>query len=135
MVREAQLPNPGTAFRQGDMEHLDLYDASLAGIVAFYAIVKRPQSSLERVFHEIERVLKAGGLLLLSFHAGDRIVRERELWGHAISMGFHFFGPAAICALLTNAGLTVEEALEGGPYPPEVEYQSTRAYVFARKPY
>jgi hypothetical protein len=65
---------------------------------------------------------------------GDKIVRERELWGHAISMAFYFFETPAICALLTNAGLTVEEALERDPYPPKVEYQSRRAYVFARKP-
>jgi len=32
------------------------------------------------------------------------------------------------------AGLSVEEMIEREPYAPEVEYQSGRAYIFARKP-
>jgi len=31
-------------------------------------------------------------------------------------------------------GLNVEETIEREPYAPDVEYQSRRAYVFARKP-
>ena len=34
-----------------------------------------------------------------------------------------------------SAGVAiVEEAIERDPYPPEVEHQSRRAYVFARRP-
>jgi hypothetical protein len=35
---------------------------------------------------------------------------------------------------LETAGLVVEEVIEREPYAPEVEYQSPRAYIFARKP-
>ena len=31
-------------------------------------------------------------------------------------------------------GLAVEEMIEREPHAPEVEYQSRRAYIFARKP-
>ncbi len=34
---------------------------------------------------------------------------------------------------LKEAGFEPEEAIERDPYP-EIEYQSRRAYVFARKP-
>ena len=35
---------------------------------------------------------------------------------------------------LASAGFIVEEVLEREPYPPEVEHQSRRAYLVARKP-
>jgi hypothetical protein len=35
---------------------------------------------------------------------------------------------------LRAAGFELEEAIERGPYSEEVEYQSRRAYIFARKP-
>jgi hypothetical protein len=35
---------------------------------------------------------------------------------------------------LEAAGLIIEDVVEREPYAPEVEYQSRRAYIFARKP-
>jgi SAM-dependent methyltransferase len=119
-------------FRQGNMLALDLPDNALAGIVAFYAIVNIPSSSLPVVFKEMARVLEPGGVLFLAFHAGDQTLREEELWGHPIAMDFFFFQPSDIRILLEAAGLAVEEVVERDPYP-EVEFQSRRAYIFARK--
>jgi len=90
---------------------------------------------LPRVFREMARVLQPGGLLLLAFHVGDQTLHERELWGHSISMDFFLFRPSAIRRHLEEAGLRVDDVLERLPYPPEVEYQSRRAYVLARKPF
>jgi hypothetical protein len=78
-------------------------------------------------------VLKADGLLLLAFHIGDEVLRPEELWGKAISMDFYHLRPEKIQDLLEEAGFKIEEVIEREPYPPEVEYQSRRAYVFARK--
>jgi len=38
-------------------------------------------------------VLKPGGLLLLAFHMGDEVFREKELWG-LISNGFMLLASA-----------------------------------------
>jgi hypothetical protein len=35
---------------------------------------------------------------------------------------------------LEVAGFGIQEIIEREPYAPDVEYQSRRAYVFARKP-
>jgi len=86
------------------------------------------------VFHEMARVLQPGGLLLLAFHTGDDAVHERELWGQPISMDFFLFQPSAIRHQLEAAGFIIEEIIEREPYPPDVEYQSRRAYIFARRP-
>jgi SAM-dependent methyltransferase len=134
MLQQARELNPDIHFQQGDMLALDLPDKTLAGIAAFYAIVNIPQAYLPIVFREMHRVLKAGGLLLLAFHVGDEIVRPAELWGHAVSMDFFFFDPISIQTDLEAAGFGTEEIVEREPYAPEVEHQSRRAYIFARKP-
>ena len=35
---------------------------------------------------------------------------------------------------VTEAGLLTEQAVERDPYAPEVEYQSRRGYILARRP-
>jgi SAM-dependent methyltransferase len=134
MVEMARQLNPDISFRVGNMMDLDLPDGLLAGIAAFYAIVNIPIEFLPLVFREMERVLQPGGLLLLAFHIGDEIVHVDELWGRHISLDFFLFPPLAIRRHLEAAGFEVEEIIERGPYAPEVEHQSQRAYVFARKP-
>jgi SAM-dependent methyltransferase len=134
MLVEARRLNPGIAFREGNMLALDLPNESLAGIAAFYAIVNIPPASLPQVFREMARVLQTDGLLLLTFHMGDEILHENELWGRPIDMDFFLFQPQAIRQHLEAAGLVIEEIIERDPYAPDVEYQSRRAYIFARKP-
>jgi SAM-dependent methyltransferase len=133
MLAQARQFNPEIPFREGDMMSLDLPDESLAGIAAFYAIVNIPKALLPSVFREMQRVLQAGGLLLLAFHSGDEVVHEEQLWGQPISMDFFLFQPPAIRDCVEAAGFAIEEIIERDPYPPEVEYQSRRAYIFARK--
>jgi ubiquinone/menaquinone biosynthesis C-methylase UbiE len=134
MLEQARQLSPDMQFREGNMMALDLQDGTLAGITAFYAIVNIPKESLPSVFREIHRVLQPGGLLLLAFHTGDQVLHEEELWGRAISMDFFLIQPSEIRQNLEAAGLVVEETIEREPYAPEVEYQSRRAYIFARKP-
>jgi len=133
MLEQARRLNPDITFREGNTLALELPDASLAGIAAFYAIVNLPQESLPTVFSEMRRVLQPDGLLLLAFHVGDGVIEENELWGVPISMKFRFLRPAEICRQLEAAGLVIEEVIEREPYP-DVEYPSRRAYIFARRP-
>ena len=44
------------------------------------------------------------------------------------------YGSDEMQSYLERAGFVVEEVVERDPYAPEVEYQSRRAYILARKP-
>jgi ubiquinone/menaquinone biosynthesis C-methylase UbiE len=134
MLEQARKLNPAIRFRTGNMLALELEEQSLAGITAFYAIVNLPEESLPLVFQEMHRVLQPSGLLLLAFHVGNQVVQVEELWGQPVSMEFFYFQPSAIRQYLGTAGLEIEQIIERGPYSPEVEHQSQRAYIFARKP-
>jgi SAM-dependent methyltransferase len=134
MVEQARRLNPGIEFRQGDMRSLDVEDGSWGGIVAFYSVVHVPREEVPRALEEMRRVLRPGGLLLLSFHVGDEIRHLDELWGQEVCLDFHFFRVEDMRSLLEEAGFEVEEAVERPPYGEEVEAQTQRAYVFARKP-
>jgi len=134
MIDEARRLHPEIPFREGDMLALDLPTASLAGIAAFYAIVNIPRHVLGTAFGEMARVLQPGGVLLLAFHAGHATVHQTELWGRRVDMDFFFFDLPLIRAGLETAGFVLGDVLEREPYAPEVEYQSRRAYVFARTP-
>ena len=133
MLDEARRLNPDISFHEGNMSSLDLPDDSLVGITAFYAIVNIPAESLLPVFHEMQRVLQPGGLLLLAFHSGDKPIHVEEMLGRPVSMDFFRFQPSVIQRDLETAGFVIEDVIERDPYP-EVEYQTRRAYLFARKP-
>jgi SAM-dependent methyltransferase len=134
MIEIARELNSKMRFETGDMLALPLASGSLAGVAAFYAIVNIPESSLPAVFAEMYRVLRPGGLLLLAFHIGGESLFVDELWGQRVTMNFYFFETKAIERLLLAAGFTIGDTTERDPYAPEVEHQSRRAYIFARKP-
>jgi hypothetical protein len=56
------------------------------------------------------------------------------LWGRPISMDFFLFQLSIIRRYIEVAGFEIEQIIEREPYAPEVEYQSRRAYILARKP-
>ena len=134
MIAQARRLNPDIEFREANMLGLDLDDGRLAGIAAFYAIVNIPAESQPVAFAEMFRVLKPDGVLLLAFHIGGEAIRPQVLWGKAISIEFYHLVPEQIVRLLTEGGFAIEDVIEREPYAPEVEHQSRRAYVFARKP-
>ena len=133
MVVRARRLNPGIDFQQGDMLALEVEDEAWAGIAAFYSIIHIPRSDVVRALRELRRVLRPGGQLLLAFHIGDEVKHLEEWWGYKVSVDFLFFRSDEMAGYLKSAGFTIEEIIERDPYP-EVEHQSRRAYIFARKP-
>ena len=132
MVAEAQRLNPAIPFHQGDMLSLPDADASWGGIAAFYCIIHIPRGQVVGALREMKRVLRPGGVLLLTFHIGDEIKHLDEWWEKPVNLDFAFFQPKEMESWLTEAGFELEETLARDPNP-EVEVATRRAYVFARK--
>ena len=133
MVELARQLNHGIEFQEGDMAKLPAEDASWAGIVAFYSIIHIPRSEVVAVLSEWRRVLRPGGLVLLSFHRGQQEQHVDTLWDKQISLDFTFFECAEMEGYLRKAGYVVEERRERGPYP-GIEVETQRCYLLARKP-
>ena len=133
MVERASGLTSGVEFRQGDMLALDVPDRTWAGITAFYSLIHIPRADLERALCELCRVLQPGGLLLVSFHIGNETIHLDEWWGNPVCVDFHKFQSAEMAGYLTSAGFEIEEIIEREPYP-DVEHQSRRSYIFARRP-
>ncbi len=134
MVRQARRLNPEIPFQQGDMRDLsEVEDNAYGGIAAFYSIIHIPRPSVVEVLREMKRVLRSRGALLLTFHIGQKTRRLDEWLGKEVSLDFHFFETEEMKGYLGAAGFELEEVIERDPYP-DIEVQTRRAYVFARKP-
>jgi SAM-dependent methyltransferase len=134
MVAQAQQLNPNIEFQQGDMAALDAEDNSWAGIVAFYSIIHILREDVVSVLQEFKRVLKPGGLLFFTFHIGQNAIFVDNWWDEDVALDFYFFEPDEMKQYLETAGFEIEDLITRYPYK-DVEHQSQRAYIFARKPY
>ena len=133
MIECARELNPGIEFLHADMRALRVPDGSWAGIVAFYSLIHIARDLITQTLREFRRLLRPGGWLLLSFHCGDETLHLDEWWGHQVSLDFLFFHPDEMTGYLAAAGFTVEEVTLREPYAPDVEHQSRRCYMLARR--
>jgi SAM-dependent methyltransferase len=133
LLEQARAIHPDIHFQKGNILDLTFANCSIAGVVAFYAIVHFSEEQVGKVFDEIFRVLLPGGVFLFTYHIGDEIIHVEEFLGKQIAIDFMFFRTDFIYRRLNDSGFEKIEVIEREPYP-EVEYPSRRAYVFARKP-
>ena len=133
MTRRARQLNPEIAVLRGDMRSIGSPDGAWAGMTAFYSLIHISRPDLPDCLKEIRRVLAPGGRLLAAFHIGEGTTHMEEWWGHPVSIDFHHYGSDEMAGALRRSGLDVLEIIERDPYP-DVEYQSRRSYVFARRP-
>jgi SAM-dependent methyltransferase len=131
MVEVARQFNPGIPFDQGDMRALDVPDSSLAGVVAFYSIIHLARSVVPRALDEMMRVLRPGGVALISVHGGEGELHADEFLGQTVSIDASLFQPPEMKTLAEGAGFKVEEVLSREPY--DFEFQSQRVYIWASR--
>ena len=131
-LEQARQIHPEIHFQKGNILDLEFDDESIAGVVAFYAIVHFTEEQVESAIREIFRVLQPGGIFLMTYHIGEVTIHLEEFLGKEIHIEFMFFTSDFIFRCLKNTGFESIEIIEREPYP-EVEYESRRAYVFAKK--
>ena len=133
MVAEARRVNPEIHFHQGNMLSLPDKENSWGGIAAFYCILHIPLDQIVEALLEMKRVLKPGGVLLLTFHIGTQIKHLDEWWEKPVNLDFAFYLPSEMEGWFSEAGFELMETLMREPNP-NVEVATQRAYMFARKP-
>ncbi len=133
MISVARKMFPGIDFETADMLNLHYPDSSFGSAIAFYAVVHFDYEQMAIAFREISRILVNRGEFLFSFHIGDQTVHLDDFLEKEVDIDFYFFDSARIRDVLETAGFEIIDLIERAPYP-EVEYPSTRAYIWVRKP-
>jgi SAM-dependent methyltransferase len=133
ILEEARTIHPEIRFRKGNILELEFETDSIAGVVAFYAIVHFTEEQVGIAFREVFRALEPGGIFLFTYHIGEETIHLDEFLGKKIDIDFMFFNTDSISSCLRESGFEKIETIEREPYP-GVEYRSRRAYVFAIKP-
>jgi SAM-dependent methyltransferase len=136
MIERARELHPDLTFEVGTMTSLDAGDGRWQGVIAFYSLIHlTTDEELRAALHEFHRTLVDGGLLLVAVHVGehgDATVHADDMLGVSVDMEFRFFGAEQVAAEIAAAGFTVVTQLLRAPYA-DVEVQTTRAYVLARR--
>jgi ubiquinone/menaquinone biosynthesis C-methylase UbiE len=133
ILEQARTIHPEIHFRKGNILELEFENDSIAGAVAFYAIVHFTKEQAWIACREVFRVLQPGGIFLVTYHIGEETIHVEEFLGKNIDIDFMFFTTDFISSCLKKIGFEKIEIIERKPYP-GVEYESRRAYVFAIKP-
>ncbi|ADB29360.1 Methyltransferase type 11 [Kribbella flavida DSM 17836] len=131
MLELARRTYPELRFDEGSMLALDLPDASLGGVLAYYSIIHVPWDQRPQVFAEFHRVLTPGGVVMLVFQVGEEKVHRDEFLGEAISLDFYRQQPHEVAELLRAAGFDLWMTAVREPQDAE---KTPQGYVIARKP-
>ncbi|MET8875787.1 methyltransferase domain-containing protein [Nocardia sp. NPDC004604] len=116
LIAHARARHPELTFGEGSLEHLDLADGTLAGVLAWYSFIHLPPERIPAVLTEFHRVLENGGHALLGFQAAA--VEDVEPYDHKVIRSYRW-SPDRLAALADQAGFTATARLVREPDPGE----------------
>ncbi|MEU1845372.1 MULTISPECIES: class I SAM-dependent DNA methyltransferase [Micromonospora] len=129
MIEVARRDHPGLRFEVGSMTRLDLADASLTGLLAWFSLIHVPDEDVPGVLAGFHRALRPGGVVLLGFFAGEGSrLKTQGYGGHPMRVHVHRRPPQRVAGWLDAAGFTVDAEMTHRPAP-DVE----GGFVFAHR--
>jgi SAM-dependent methyltransferase len=129
MIDIARRDYPGLRFEVGSMTDLDVPDAFVAGLVAWFSLIHIPDDEIPAVLAHFHRVLRPGGTLLVVFHVGDGIdLKTQGYGGHPMNVHVHRRPPERVADWLRDAGFTVDAQMVHWP-----NENAQGAFIFARR--
>jgi SAM-dependent methyltransferase len=132
MIGEARRLRPGLEFRVGSMTDLDVADAGVGGVCAWYSIIHIPDDHLAGVLGEFHRVLSPGGLVLLAFQVGDEPLVLTDVFGESVHLTYRRRQPRVVEDHLVDAGFRLRAELVR--QPADGGFESTpQAFLIAQK--
>ena len=109
MVTIARREHPSLRFEVASMTDLDIPDARLAGLLAWYSLIHVPDHAVPSVLAGFHRVLRPGAVVLAGFHVGDADHHKTSGYGgHPMSVRVHLRPLQRVADWLAEAGLVVE---------------------------
>jgi SAM-dependent methyltransferase len=109
MINLARRDHPGLRFEVGSMTDLELADASVAGLLAWWSLIHVADDAVPTVLGHFRRVLRPGGPLLLGYHVGDESrLKTQGYGGHPMKVYVHRRPTARVRTWLRDAGFTIE---------------------------
>lgn len=103
-ITHARSAHPVVVFREGRAEHLDVPDASLGGVLAWYSLIHAQPAEVAAALAEFARALRPGGGLVIGLFEGPVF----EPFDHAITTAYRW-PVGALSVLVREAGFTVTE--------------------------
>ncbi len=109
MIEVARRDHPGLRFEVGSMTDLDLPDASLGGLLAWWSLIHVPDHEIPAVLDRFRRALRPGAPLMVGFFDGDETRHKTEGYGgHPMNVRVYFRPRDRVSGWLRAAGFTVE---------------------------
>jgi SAM-dependent methyltransferase len=100
-VAHARWRHPGPSYQVGSMTDLDLPDASVAGVLAWFSTIHLPPDELDVALAGVRRVVADGGPVVVGFFDSEEAVTPFD---HAVTTAWRW--PVdALAARLDAAGL------------------------------
>lgn len=134
MVAEARRRFPGRTFEVGDLRQLSrpAMSPGWAAVLAWYSLIHLAASELPDAIAALARPLSPGGWLVIGMHAGGKVRRLEEWFGHHVDLDFVLHEPAFVVGVVESAGLVDVEWYVRGPLTARGE-TTRRLYVVGRK--
>jgi SAM-dependent methyltransferase len=125
----ARARQPELKFEVADMRQLPCGDGALTGLVAFYSVIHLPREQVPVALAEFRRVLRTGGVLLVSMHGGTGEIQDDGWFGRPVSVRATLWSLPDLMAAVEEAGFVVRRHVGRDPYP--AEHPTQRLYVWA----
>ena len=138
MVEVGRRRFPDVGFRVGSMLALPATDGEMAAAIAFYSIIHLEPEDRSTAYHEMARVIRPGGWLLLAFHTGrighpdGEVMQANQWWGEQVDLDFYYLEPDGVVDGVVAAGFTIMARTDREPWPGG-EHESRRTYLLCRR--
>ncbi|GAB3673851.1 class I SAM-dependent methyltransferase [Halopiger thermotolerans] len=108
-LRFASNAVPDAALAQGDITSLPVGDDAFDAVTAFHSLIHVPESEHQTVIDEFARILRPGGLTLLTEGTNDWHGTNPDWLETGVEMQWHIAGADATREHLRAAGFTVRD--------------------------